>query len=314
MEAKVAKDGQSQILPLLPGPNGAAIVKLGEETIAPLVQNQSLPSDRLLVEDIVSPAGSSTYPLGEDMEIMELWAEDQLQDLPPQGSDPYALAEHHPAKEELGQDQGDENMEDENMPEDQCMAELQDNTNHEGDEDIADQQGEQLDKAEPERDAETADRQGDEDRADEEADEDADSIFQTTPNQRTKASMVDSNHQVKENGKKVQNKIIMKKPSGVLLNRPSGLLQQKSSGLLQKKPSGLVKKKPSASKSEAFEKVTEGEFKGRCHKLMWYKSGGFLAIRQTTPPKKQLASMQVQEEPNRSLQDWHGLDSPIGER
>ena len=169
-------------------------------------------------------------------------------------------------------------MEYENMPEDQYMAELQGNTNHEGDEDIADQAAEQQDTAELEGDVEAAEHQGDEDQADEEAE--ADPIFQTPPNQRTKANMVDSNNQ----DKKVEKTIVMKKPSGLIKKKPSGLQLQK------KKPSGLVKKKPSASKSEAFKKVTESEFRGRCHRLMWYTSGGFLAIRQTAPPKKQLVS------------------------
>ena len=65
MEAKVAKDGQSQNLPLLPGPNGVAIVKLGKDIIATLVQNKSLPSDRLLVEENVMEKTLRSWSCGQ---------------------------------------------------------------------------------------------------------------------------------------------------------------------------------------------------------------------------------------------------------
>ena len=101
MDAKLAKDGQSQIRPLLPGPNGVAIVKLGTETIATLVQNK-----KLAIRQIAGGRHQlSSWELNIPS-VEKTWRsrscgqKTQLQDLPPQGSDPYALAEHHTTKEE----------------------------------------------------------------------------------------------------------------------------------------------------------------------------------------------------------------------
>ena len=88
MGAKVARSEQSEMIPLLPGPDGFVVAKCGTDSLTTLVESKSQPSDRLLMADhLVSPAGSSTYPLGEELQIMELWAdeprEDQVQDLLP---------------------------------------------------------------------------------------------------------------------------------------------------------------------------------------------------------------------------------------
>ena len=96
-----------------------------------------------------------------------------------------------------------------------------------------------------------------------------------TPCQKTKAAMADSTKASKAH-KASKKEEVQKKPAG------------KQTSTVK---SARVAKKPAARKvKEHFKKTPECSCRSSLHRLMWYRAGSFLAIRQIAEPKKQLVS------------------------
>ena len=274
MEAKIVADGKSHMVPLVPGEKGLAVVKWHGEILQTLVSNKTLPASRLLemspMQVTASPAGSSTYPL---VEIMEAW-EDGEPDQAPQ-----CIKDEDMDQDAEGPDQAP-----------QCMDQ---------DAEAPDQDAEEPDQEadEPDQDAAGADQDGEE--ADQDAELASDQIQQRdildqshqllqTPCQKTKAAMGDSTKASKASKKEE----VQKKPAG-----------QQTSTVVAKKPGVRIAKKPAANKvKEHFKKTTECPFRTSLHRLMWYRAGNFLAIRQIGGQKKQLVSCKSSKSQEKSYQ------------
>ena len=278
MEAKIVADGKSHIVPLVPGEKGLAVVKWHGEILQTLVSNKTLPASRLLemspMQVTASPAGSSTYPL---VEIMEAW-EDEEPDQAPQCI----------KDEDMDQD-ADKPDQDAKEPED---AEEPDQDAEESDQDDQDAEGHDQDAAGHDQDEEEADQDADlaSDLLQQRDTLDPSHQLLQTPCQKTKAAMADSTQTSKASKKEE----VQKKPAGK---------QTSAVKRVAKKPGARVVKKPAARKvKEHFKKTTECPFRTSLHRLMWYRAGNFLAIRQIGGQKKQLVSCKSSKSQDESYQ------------
>ena len=198
----------------------------------------------------------------------------------PAGSSTYPLVEIMEAWEDEEPDQAPQCIKDEDMDQDG--------------------EGPGQDAEEPDEDAEGPDQDAagadqDEEEADQDAELASDLIQQRdildqshqllqTPCQKTKAAMADSTKASKVSKKEE----VQKKPAG------------KQTSTMK---SARVAKKPAARKvKEHFKKTTECPFRISLQRLMWYRAGNFLVIRQIGGQKKQLVSCKSSKSQEESYQ------------
>ena len=181
----------------------------------------------------------------------------------PAGSSTYPLVEIMEAWEDEEPDQAPQCIKDEDMDQD-AEGPDQDAAGDDQDEEEADQDaaGDDQDEEEADQDAEESEVKLASDLNQKKDILDQSHQLLQTPCQKTKAAMADSTKASKASKKEE----VQKKPAG------------KQTSTVK---SARVAKKPAARKvKEHFKKTTECAFRTSPHRLMWYRAGSFLAIRQ----------------------------------